>query len=286
MADKIDWDQIITIMEDPLRGSAISAAFWTVLYQALYFLPGFGKKPFAFTNRFLAILHAVVAISLTLPLCILMTGIKDIDADNTKAQELVLNVSMGYFSFDTISWLWNGVASNKMDWGQIAHHLSVLISFGCAYFYHHSAGVCVVGLFLAESANPFMYARYLLWCLDLGNSSIARINMHIFMLTLTLSIPVATPFVVYGLVTSPRAVAFHKIGGVVLFVLNIYWFTLFLQKYIKNERAASPPRYKRSRTALEKQQHTVFRSQLSSSPDFDDFDDDDDDDDKKKKKKK
>eukprot|EP00952_Eustigmatos_sp_NYUAD-ZCMA_P003827 16761-Eustigmatos_ZCMA.PRE.1 len=63
-------------------------------------------------SRAVAIVHALLAIVMVVPLMILDDGMR-IGGPNTKAQLIVLSISGGFFAYDTVAWLWNGIARNK-----------------------------------------------------------------------------------------------------------------------------------------------------------------------------
>ena len=64
----------------------------------------------------------------------------------------------------------------RMDWGQIAHHMGALTGSSLPFYMGHSAGNTIVGLWLLEMPNPFMYMRYFLWCLGMAQTPMGRIN--------------------------------------------------------------------------------------------------------------
>jgi len=66
--------------------------------------------------------------------------------------------------------------NNSLDWSQLAHHSFTLLSMAVTYYMGRSGTDCVVGLFVAESANPFMYLRYLLWSMGMADTRIGIIN--------------------------------------------------------------------------------------------------------------
>jgi len=210
-------------------------AAWATLYQIFCLLPGFRTRPFAFVNRSVAIVHALVAVAMVTPLFFLDSGLR-IGGANTQMQLVVLCITSGYFSFDIISWLWNGYARNKMDWPQIFHHSAVLTSLACTFRLGHSATDCALGLLVAELANPFMYMRYLLWCMGMADTPIGKLNNNVFMIFLTITVPIMGPILAYFIVTNPNSHAFHQFSVTGLVLINLYWFVLFSQKFMGGEK--------------------------------------------------
>jgi len=56
------------------------------------------------------------------------------------------------------------------------HHSCVLVSMAVTFYMGRSGTDCVVALFVAEAANPFMYLRYLLWSMGMADTRIGIIN--------------------------------------------------------------------------------------------------------------
>jgi len=63
-----------------------------------------------------------------------------------------------------------------MDYLQLFHHGAAMVSIALTVSLGHSGTDCVVGLWIAELANPNMYLRYLLWCLGLGESQVGWVG--------------------------------------------------------------------------------------------------------------
>jgi len=63
-----------------------------------------------------------------------------------------------------------------MDWLQLLHHISALISLCSALVLGRSAADCVLGLFVAEFANPYLYTRYLLYRMGVDKTWMGIIN--------------------------------------------------------------------------------------------------------------
>lgn len=260
------------VLVNPSTGVPVMMAAWATLYQVFTRLPVFQDKTFGFTSRAVAIVHAFMAVGMVIPLILFDQGLI-VGGPNTKPQLLVLCMTAGFFAFDVISWFWNGIHRNKMDWGQIFHHTAVLTSISFTYRLGHSATDCVLGLFIAEVANPFLYMRYILWYLGLEHAPIGKLNQRIFMVILSLTVPLAAPILAYHIIKCPHNSLFHKVSVAGLILVNLYWYVIFCQKWAKElfpKKAAKEVLRPATPTAtatghITKQSHAPLLSRRKSS---------------------
>jgi len=226
----LDLVEIMTL--EPRVGMLIAIALWASLYELLRSLPGLNKRHFAFISRSLAIVHSLLAVAMAFPLVVFMDGGMSIGTPNTTGQTLLIIISFGYYCFDVLSWLMHGYQRRKTDWCQICYSAAAVTSLSCALYTGRSAGDCTMGILLGELSNPFMYGRYLLWCLGLSEKPLARLNNFVFIITLTITVPIISPFLVEAIITTPSTCFLHKASSFLLLFLNMCYYVLFTKKYL------------------------------------------------------
>jgi len=64
----------------------------------------------------------------------------------------------------------------SLDWSQLMHHSFTLLGYTVTFYMGRSATDALIGLFIAEAANPFMYLRYLFWSMGMADTRIGVIN--------------------------------------------------------------------------------------------------------------
>mmetsp|Transcript_2963 Transcript_2963/g.5123 ORF Transcript_2963/g.5123 Transcript_2963/m.5123 type:complete len:245 (+) Transcript_2963:62-796(+) len=183
-------------------------------------IPG---KPFTFKTRLVSLLHAVVSSMLCFKF--IAWGPFDFGGPNTPGQNLVMNVTGGYFIYDAIVSTTYEIIHKKVDIPMLVHHV-VSIS-GCIWCFMENVSGAELALctLLAEISNPFMHAVLTLEDLKMNGSILHPIFQGLFLLTYTIARIFISPyFLTWQTIISPKPTMMIKIEAFLMQAVSFLWF--------------------------------------------------------------
>ena len=77
---------------------------------------------------------------------------------NTRFEKMMIYTAVGYFIYDFIAMTYYGL----LDMTMFIHHWICIIGMSLPLTYNMSGNYIVMGMFVAESSNPFMHIRVIL----------------------------------------------------------------------------------------------------------------------------
>lgn len=199
------------------------AGTWTAVY-AITRKVLFPQQTSGFANRFVSVVHAVLALSLAFLVVDWKQPLRNIAQTNTKEQTQVMVVSFSYFLYDTVCCF----CLEPSDLSNAMHHLATLAGFAVGVFTEKCATELVAALLLAEASSPFLHMRYLLREAGWKGTRMAALNDLAFATSFFVCRIVLGPFLVYYTLRSESHVL-CKAGATGLFLVSLFWFRKIVQ---------------------------------------------------------
>ena len=149
---------------DKLQVLCMSVAFWTVLFaQVCCFIhPNLGtaEKNWDVRNRVVSFAHGLLVIAYS---SIRLTSEMNYGAENSHFENVMINISMGYFVYDTLCMIFTNTHSTFI----LIHHALVISGIYCCLVFNIAATDIMAGFFISEVSNPFMHIKEIMKTLNL-----------------------------------------------------------------------------------------------------------------------
>jgi hypothetical protein len=158
------WEYYPLKKEDAMN-IATSFAIWTSMYIVVAFLPllfkpkGVSLKKIDdldVRNRMISFVHGMTLLIVSGHQFYFAPG--SCGDSNTPTQKMLIYTAVGYFMYDMTALFYYGLVDATM----VIHHSICIIGMSLPLTYGMSANYIVMGMFIAESSNPFMHVRVIL----------------------------------------------------------------------------------------------------------------------------
>ena len=195
---------------------------WSIMFLFVSLLLHPFNFSFDFKNRVVSMVHAFVVAFLGVTL--LFTHPIEFGQENTPSQTYILNLSCGYFLYDTFSVATYEIMKGKFDWAAFAHHVATLMGLGYGLYSNRSGGELGITVFAMEVSNPFMHLVHMLREVGLRKAFIGKVNDYLFALSFFLTRMIFGTWSYYYTVMSPTTDIVIKVGASLLLLVSYFWF--------------------------------------------------------------
>lgn len=137
---------------------------------------------------------------------------------------MVLCISLGYFIYDSLAMVYEGL----LDWAMTLHHAAGVLGMLSVLSSNNSAYLLICGMFIGEVSNPFMHVRMILKRLKLRYTVAYEASELAFMTFYLIGrLGVATP-IFYYIVMCESMHTVLKLSMGVLWLQSIYviWYSI------------------------------------------------------------
>lgn len=200
-------------------------------WSALFALVHWGKRQRSalFANRAVSLVHALLAMLLcylALPAQSLTAELARVGHRNTRAEEVAIAISLGYFVYDTVCCLAIAAMQHTLrtEVANSIHHGVSIAGLLAGLGYGKCGPELVLALLLVESSNPFLHARTLLADMGMKQRLEYKVTELLFALSYMIMRIVLGPVLMYKTLQSAVTPPFVKVGAVGLQLVSIFWF--------------------------------------------------------------
>jgi len=205
---------------------------WVTLFITLRFVI-FRKRTADFSNRFVSIIHALIAIYLSLKS--FKNGINfkmfdNVGERNTAEETYCMAFSLSYFVYDCLYC----VCTVELD--AVAHHVFTIGGLMSGVVNKKSGCELVGCLFLMEVSNPSLHLRSLLRELKMKDSMFSTLNDLIFAgLFLVCRFVFGCPLV-YKTLTCENSDLLVKIGAFGILAVSVLWGWKIIKMFVSKAK--------------------------------------------------
>ena len=208
---------------------------WFLMWSASFlFLRNvlFRSKTADFSNRFVSIVHALIAIYLS------YESFESIDSSmfdkvgtkNTPAQTYCMAVSLSYFIYDCLYCI------VTFEFDAVVHHIFTIGGLTSGVV-NQKSGVELVGcLFLMEVSNPSLHLRALLREMRMKDSMFSTLNDLLFAGLFLVCRLVLGPPLVYKTLTCKNSDLLVKIGAFGILAVSVLWGWKIIKMFISKAK--------------------------------------------------
>ncbi|XP_038065931.1 TLC domain-containing protein 5-like [Patiria miniata] len=209
--------------------SVTSFTSWSALYGILCL--AFTHKSYEWSYRVVVTVHclAMLVMSAACELFNETWRFSIPGQPSTNDEIFTLAICQGYFIFDLIHSIYQGKA--KVMW---AHHAIAAVGARVTL----TSGICgaevTLCLFLAELTNPMLMAHWFLRDAGMADHILYEVNQLLFLASYIVIRMGLGSYLLYLYIMNPLSYVLLKIGGIIMWLVNVVFMGEILKKAYKN----------------------------------------------------
>ena len=201
-----------------LTGTAGMSGVWLALYLVLR-LVVFRRYSSDFSNRWISILHGIVAAVYSAALVDWSAPFAAIGRESTLAEARAMSVSLAYFCYDFVVCLFI-----DDDFTTPLHHVASIAGLFIGAVQMRGGAELVLCLLVTEPTSPLLHLNYVLKEMGRGGSTLATIVQAAFAAVFFALRICFSPYLVYRTLISEHTPIFVKVSGLALQLVSFFWF--------------------------------------------------------------
>ena len=206
---------------------------WFFGWTALFFVCRhvlFRSKTADFSNRFVSIVHALVAIYLSYQSIDFSRMFDRVGEKNTNAETFCMAMSLSYFVYDCLYCVF------AFEFDAVVHHVFTIGGLASGVVQKKSGCELVGCLFLMEVSNPSLHLRSLLRELKMKDAPLATFNDLIFAFLFLACRLVLGPPLVYKTLMCKNSDLLVKVGAFGILAVSLLWGWKIVKMFLTKAR--------------------------------------------------